>query len=359
MKPLPKIPSPVSHHWREFRHKYLPAMVFLVVLTLAVNLWNHHVAPPSIVGEVETVRTSVTATVPGEIAELKVGLLEMVTNGTPIAIVNVMDDDTMKATMKAQEADLLVLEERLDQNNRRNVDNYENLRITLLTRKVDRAMENANLQFAISEFNRVKQLLPDKTVSQAEYDLALSRRDALQEKVNALDKLIAEMTDSLERLRLPENLLTRTNASDPITKAIAARWEVIQATAKPQVIKAPMDGVVSVIWKRKGEKVVRGDAIVVISTKTTDRIVAYVRQPLNIRPEVGDMVEVRSRSFSRPMAMATIMKVGTQLEPINPAILPIATPNQVEYGLPLLLNLPTGLKLMPGETVDITRANNK
>lgn len=358
MKPLPKIPSPLSHQWREFRHKYMPVLVFAGVLLLSVDLWNRHVAPPSIVGEVEAVRSSVTATVPGEILELSVGLLDTVTNGQPIAVINVMDDDTVRATMQAEEADLALMEERLRYNDRRNVDNFENLHQTLLRRKVERATENAKLKYAIAEFQRMEKLLPEKTVSQAEYDLARSNMEALQEQVNALDALITEVSNSLERLRLPENVLNRTNASDHILNAIKARRQVIEAEAKPQTIRAPMDGVVSMVYKRKGEKVVRGDAIVVISTKTADRIVAYVRQPLNIRPQVGELVQVRSRSFNRPMAEARILKVGTQLEQINPWVLPTATPNQIEYGLPLLLNLPRSLNLMPGETVDISLVSN-
>jgi multidrug resistance efflux pump len=358
MSALPKIPSPPSHYWREFRHTYLPFIVFSSVLLLTVNLWNQHVAPPSIVGQVESVRSSVTTTVQGELMELRVDMLQEVKKGDIIAMVNVMDDDVVNASLKAAEANLVTMEERLRQNNYRILENFENLKHDLAVRKVERATENVNLQFAVAEFNRTYKLYQEKTVSETEYDMARTRMDALKGKLTELDKLIGEMEISIARLRPPADLLSNTNASDPIFRAIQAEREQIIAQAKPQVIKAPMAGVISAIYKRKGEKVIRGDTIVVISTLEPERIMAFVRQPLNIRPKVGDTVEVRSRSFARPAAYAKVMKVGTQLEAIN-VPLPLAVQNQgVEFGLPLLIALPKGIPLMPGETVDISMVNH-
>jgi hypothetical protein len=93
---------------------------------------------------------------------------------------------------------------------------------------------------------------------------------------------------------------------------------------------------------------------VLVSSTESERIVGFVRQPLNIKPKVGDSVEIRSRSSGRASATAKVIQVGTQLEMINPALLPVALQDRVgEYGLPMLIGLPKGLQLMPGETVDI------
>jgi multidrug resistance efflux pump len=180
--------------------------------------------------------------------------------------------------------------------------------------------------------------------------------ETAQEKVTELDKLIVEMEVSLTKLAPPTDLLTNTNSNDAIRQGIEAQRILIAAQTKPQVIRAPMAGVISAVLKRTGEKVIRGDSIVVISSLEPERIIGYVRQPLNIRPKLGDTVEVRARSFSRPSAIAKVMKVGTQLEAISPAMLPTAmqSQNMQEYGLPILIALPKGLNLMPGETVDIS-----
>jgi multidrug resistance efflux pump len=209
----------------------------------------------------------------------------------------------------------------------------------------------------------MERLVKNKTVSEAEFDMAKATRDSLKEKIAALDTLISEMEDSLKKMKPPAELHNTTNNMDTIASAIEARRKAIELASKPMIIKAPMAGVISLINKRKGEKVVRGDAIVVISSMGSERVIGYVRQPLNLKPKVGDTVEVRSRSSSRPMCLAKVIKVGSQLEAINPVVLPMAVQNgPIEFGLPLLIALPKDDKrfeLMPGETVDISMVNNK
>ncbi|HPA16556.1 MAG TPA: hypothetical protein PLU30_02325 [Verrucomicrobiae bacterium] len=357
MSALPKIPSPKAYYWDEFRRSYLPVIVFVLVLGCSINLWMGHVAPPVIVGEVEIVRSSITATAPGEILDLKVDLLQRVAKDDPIAVVSVMEDDTVQATIRSEEADLVILEERLRQSNVRILEDYESLKHGLAMRRVERAAENVNLQHAITEFQRSEKLLKERTVSESEHDLAKTTRDSLQEKVAQLDTLISEMEASLVKLKPPDDASGAASETDPIVRAIKGKQDAIRMASKPQVIKAPIAGMISAIYKRKGEKVVRGDAIVLVSSTESERIVGFVRQPLNIKPKVGDSVEVRSRSSGRASAMAKVLQVGTQLEMINPALLPVALQDGVsEYGLPMLIGLPKGLQLMPGETVDIRMA---
>lgn len=355
MTALPKIPSPPSHYWREFRHGYLPIIIFLGVLVFSVNLWNKHVAPPSIVGEVEAIRSSITATEPGEIQEMSVDLLTRVEKGDPVAVISVMEDETVRATINSMEADLTILEERLRQGTFRFQENVESLRHNLWQRKIELANDRAQLVYAEQNFKRVASNVVDGVKSQDEYDLARANVEALRGKVQELENLIRTMEGSVERLEKATSRPDSDVANEVIVRAIKAKQDEIKALSQPLIIRAPMSGLVSAVYKRKGERVVRGDVIVVISSMEAERIIAYVRQPLNVKPKVGDTVEVRSRSQGRALAQAKVMKVGTQLEPINPAILPMAVQNGImEYGLPMLITLPKGLALMPGEIVDIS-----
>jgi hypothetical protein len=109
---------------------------------------------------------------------------------------------------------------------------------------------------------------------------------------------------------------------------------------------------VSAISKRPGEKVIRGEAILTITAPNSDRIVGYMRQPLGAIPTTNDTVQVRTRTLRRQVAEATIVRVGTQMEPIDPALLS-ADATRREVGLPFLINIPEGMHLVPGEFVDI------
>jgi len=353
--PLPKIPSDLSHYWREFRHGVMPFIVFIAVLGATLYLWNTHLAPPSIVGQVEMVRANVTTTAPGEIMDLQVDLFQRVVKDEPIAVVQIMDDDILSATIRSAEADLLTMRARLLDNQMRVAQNYEQLQQTLMTRRVERATENVNLQLAISDFQRISKLFQEKAVSEAEYDMARAKMEALKEKLTELNKLIAETERSLENLKPSVNVTNSLDTNEVWYAAIRAREEMLRATTRPLIIKAPMSGVVSAVLKRKGERVIRGDTIVTISTLEPERILGYVRQPLREKPKPGDIVQVRGRGNDRIPRQATVLKVGTQLELIDPSLLPLQTAAHVtEYGLPLLITLPRDLHLMPGEIVDIT-----
>ena len=96
-----------------------------------------------------------------------------------------------------------------------------------------------------------------------------------------------------------------------------------------------------------------GEPILTISSGSSDRIIAYMRQPLLTEPRIGMSVQVCARSFKRQAAEAKILQIGTHMEPINHYLLPVANGHPPETGLPILVSLPLSLKLLPGEIVDL------
>jgi hypothetical protein len=65
------------------------------------------------------------------------------------------------------------------------------------------------------------------------------------------------------------------------------------------------------------------------------------------------LVQVRTRCVKRQSAETQIVQVGSQMEPIIPALLPLSTGKAIETGLPVLVSRPPGLKIRPGEVVDL------
>jgi len=89
----------------------------------------------------------------------------------------------------------------------------------------------------------------------------------------------------------------------------------------------------------------------------------YLPQAFPINPTVGMKVEVATRSplsFWRVRSVATITGVSPHLEPIhNLLVRPITPGLSAEQQLPMLgrvvsISLPTDLKLLPGQPLDIT-----
>jgi hypothetical protein len=111
---------------------------------------------------------------------------------------------------------------------------------------------------------------------------------------------------------------------------------------------------VSVVNHLAGEKVTAGQPILVVSAEKSDRIIAWVRQPVTTRPQVGDIVEVRRMRLGQRPFEATVVRVGKQLEQINPTAVTLnQTIERAEFGLPLIVEAANTLDLIPGEALQL------
>jgi multidrug resistance efflux pump len=119
-------------------------------------------------------------------------------------------------------------------------------------------------------------------------------------------------------------------------------------------LKAPMDGIVTIIFHRSGEAVTAGQPILAIATLNPVRIVGYLRPPITTEPTAGMKVEVRTRGLKREVGQAKVVEVGTQLEAVPGSLLGPVKLASVELGLPVDISLPPNLKIRPGEVVDLT-----
>jgi multidrug resistance efflux pump len=144
---------------------------------------------------------------------------------------------------------------------------------------------------------------------------------------------------------------------DPLAATIAvqeAKLKLTEAELIPVTVKAPMDGIVTIVYHRVGEAVTPGTPIVALATLEPVRIVGYLRPPIQQELKPGMQVSIRTRGAHRRSGSATILEVGTQLEIVPATLLgPVNFANVVQ-GLPLDISLPSNLKLRAGEVVDIT-----
>jgi multidrug resistance efflux pump len=359
---LKPIPIPPKQRWREFRVAYLPALMFLLLLLVIGWMWTRYVQPATIIGEVETVRANVISIAAGTVQELKVDRLQSVTNGQELAVVTLLDPDQINAELGAIEADLRLMKARMDLDKTRNLDAYSRLREEFLVEQLNLELARIHLQQAEGEFDRVKKLLDGQIVARGAgvvrndfgYDVALRDRDALRAEVAAREKTTAELQSTVEQMRTSG--IVRLEPTDAaVEQAIAAQRERLQRLQKPVALRSPINGFVSVINHLPGEKVTPGQPILVVSAEKSDRIIAWVRQPVTARPQIGDIVEVRRMTLGQPPFEATVVRVGRQLELINPAaaVSVSADLQRAEFGLPLIVKVAASLDLIPGEAVQV------
>ena len=345
MEDFSPIPVPRQRRLQVFRESYLPIIVFVALVLVITWMWGRYVQPASIIGEVEVVRANIVSTVDGTIQEIKVDYLQAVTNGQELVVLSVAG---AAGEMAVAEADLRLMKVRMDLDRTRNLDSYSRLRTDFILEQSNLELARVRLKQADAEFERSQKLFDDKLISRSIYDLALRDRDALREEIAAREKTVAELQRGVERMQATD-LTDVKPTDDVIEQGIAAQGKLLELN---MVLRSPIDGFVSSVSNRPGEKVMAGSPILVVSGAQSDRIVAWVQRPVTVRPQPGDLVEVRRTMFSVAPFEASVLAVGGQLEPISPtAYWPIVKFGEV--GLPLLIKSPKVLEMIPGEPIQI------
>lgn len=357
---LRPIPIPLKQRWHDFRVAYVPLLTFLVLVATICWMWMRYVQPGAIIGEVETVRASIISVVSGTLRELKVDRLQAVTNGQELAVLAALDPDQLNAELVAAEAELRLMKARMDLDKGRNLDSLARLRADWLTEQLNLNIARVRLQQAEAEYERVQKLFDTQIVARGVssrddtgLDVALRDRDALRSEVASRTTNAADLQASVEHLQATG--VVQVNPTDTaVEQAILAQRARIERLQKPVLLRSPVTGFVSAIHHYPGERVAAGDPILVVSGGRTDRIIAWVRLPVTLRPQAGDIVEVRSVAMGQSAFQARVVDVGTQLESISSTLLPAsANANRVEVGLPLMVKAEQVLNLIPGEPVQL------
>jgi multidrug resistance efflux pump len=354
--PLPPIPRPTVHRMKDLRHRHVPVIVYLLSVVVAVFLWNTHWMPTSFSGEVQASTAEVASSLDGVVMDLAVERFDRVTRGQELGRITVSPESTA-ANLASISAELQVMRARMEQDQERNRQGYQRLRLDLMDQQVELSVAQSSLRFADSELQRM-QILREKGIeSQAQYEQALLHRDALAEEVRKRGELEDQLRQSLAGLDPASEGGPEAMVLDSIEKAIQASQENLQRSSET-ILRAPIDGVVTRVYRRNGENIRAGEPLVGISGDQCEGIVGYIRQPVSFLPQVGDVVVVRSRrGYERKAADARIVKVGGSLEYFAQTLRVRGFDSSQERGLPVLITVPGELALYPGEIVDLSLKN--
>jgi multidrug resistance efflux pump len=353
------VPIPIQQRWRDARLRLLPVVVFVTVLGAIAFLWKDHIAPPTFIGQAEPVVANVSSPKPGVLAQCSVTRFQRVKAGDPVGQLMVADPrvlDSSLAVIRA-EIDMLCADVKPIAAQQRTAMDYDQLRLDWMKQRAQLAGAQVNLQLAETESRRMEELFKEKIVSQRVFEQAKAARERLSREVAELTSLVTEAEQSFKMLQLTNGTDLSKVSEDPLRAAIAvqeSKLRLTEAELSPVTLRAPIDGIVSLVYHQPGEAVTAGQPIIAIATLNPVRIVGYLRPPLGEDPRVGAQVEVRTRGQRREIGSANIVQVGTQLENVPPTLAIAVKPAGVELGLPVDISLPPNLKIRPGELVDVT-----
>ena len=377
MDKLPPIPSPPGTAFREFRIKFVPALAFMVVLAATIHTWRDYVGPSLLVGEVQTVRSIVSAPISGQLTQLPVVQFQHVKAGQVLGQITPAEPallDAQVALAKARIDQVRVNYEPALRKQNNDV-NYAGLRMSWLDARTQLVSLLARTNYLAGELDRAKRFesglgskgiiprTPDVIAgfaSQADVQKAQGGFDEAVASIAERQKAIAEIQALLERIQ-PEELKLDDEIPAGIRAAIAVEernLQLLETQLAPRSLLAPIDGVVTGLLRRAGEHVQSGENLLTITAETPQKIIAYFRQPLNQGARVGESVEIRTRGGHHVAAQATITEIGPALELIPSQLLPPKVNGvPTELGLPVLLTVPPALGLHPGELVDLRPSN--
>ncbi len=368
------IPTPAGTLFREFRIQAVPYIAFAMVVGITAWLWQGYVGPATWVGEVESVRGVVSSMGPGRLAHVQVDALQRVTAGQVLARVITVEPRILEAQISLSKARIDLIRVGSDSELRKQNSrvNLEGLRLDWMSKRVDWLSAKARSAYRQLELARLEKLRSGVTNGGSasplpvlsQNDLDISRRDAAVEEaaVVELEQLVAKIGASIQQLtasRLEGQDSPSTSAAIDVE---SKNLDLLESQMMPIDLVAPFDGVVSVVHRWSGETIQAGEPILTVSQEKPSRVVSFIRQPIQVQTQPGMKVEVRARGGKREIGVGEVLRVGSQLEPISPSLLPRTSGmpaggnsggSTIENGLPVLVSLPANLTLYPGEVVDL------
>jgi len=360
----------------------LPILVWLIALGCVVVMLRNRSERFELVGYARVAEHQLAATCDGRIEQLSVELFQNVTEGQTLAVINtVLENEDIQAELKViaaeiehlmaqlvptQDALLSQAAERLSDRHaarRRLTVDLENARLQVLQFKTLIETDKITLQDLAIEVKIAENLFQQDAIAQYQLDKAKVQYETLDQKIRFSQQELAQAQTDLDNTQVRlENFGAGGEPHDPsidaalevIHKAIKVQQALIeQVLAKriPLELKAPYDGVISLLFSAPGEVVLVNQPILKIAQTQPKQIVAYAPQNY-----VGDIkermtVEIVKMSAPQQMSRSQITYLGPNVEMLPERLW--FNPNLPQWGRPMLIKVPPGLKLLPGETVGI------
>jgi multidrug resistance efflux pump len=377
----------------------LPVLVWLVAVGGVVMMFHHRSQRFEILGMAQGQVRQIAATCTGRLRSVPVQLFQEVRTGDTLAVIDtVLDNEHLEAQLATATAEIqrlkaelvrtqeqLLAEASNQQTNwiadrRRFSVDVENTRLRILGLKTeletDRTMlENLELNSKIF----IAQNISDQNdVTYYELQKTKIEYNALAKKVEENQRLLVQAESDLEQAqqRCDEfaqyqlQPLPVDGALEVIRRAVKVQELLVGellARRVPLVLKSPIDGVVSQILRRpvrrtgegvvrqmlrrSGEAIVAGETILTVSATESSEIIAYASGEQISRVTEGMVVKLVKENEPAQIASSRVTYLGPIMEVMPQRLWTV--PDIPQWGRPMLIEIPPGLKLIPGEVVGI------
>lgn len=386
----------------------VPVVVWLATVAVVVWLFYGRLQQFEAVGIARGQVRQVAASCTGRIKEIRVPLFAPVKEGQPLVVVDTVADSELVDEAKlrtelataAAEAEslgalLIPTEEQLrfdtarlqnsrEDNGRRFEVDVESARLRIVELQATIASDGVLLDDLAMQVKINQKLLEDDAIVPYEADRVKGQHDSFLKKIQENERLLELSRVTLQQAEQRRDTFTvqklprqsEDAALEAIRKQIGVQEVLVQGLirqlsvwkARREVeLTSPIDGVVIPIhgqrndtllqrpgeelWRQAGEVVNAGDAILAVAEEKPTEIVMYVPEQQLGHLEKGMPVELARTRTPPQVVSSTIAHIGPAVELmpqrlwLNPAL--------PQWGLPVLIQIPPGLDLIPGEIVRI------
>lgn len=395
-----------------FKHFYLrhavPVMVWLVAVGAVVWLFHQRAQQFEAVGIARGQVRQVAASCAGRIKEIKIPLFSPVKAGQPLVIVDTVVDNELVEEAKlrtdlaaaAAEVESLgaqliptqellrveaaSLQSRRENSGRRFEVDVDSARLRILELQATIVCDRGLLDDLAVQVKARQKLVEEDAMVPYEAERIKAQHDSLLKKIQENERLLEQTRISLQQTEQRRDAFVAQESpkqsEDAALEAIRKQIGVQEAVVKGLIeqlaawkarrevkLTSPIDGVTIPIhgqrndtllqrpgeelWRQAGEVVNAGDPILAVAEAEPTEIVMYVSQQQLGSLKEGMPVELAKAWTPAPPAESQIAKIGPTIELmpqrlwLNPAI--------PQWGLPVLIRIPPGLSLLPGELVRI------
>jgi multidrug resistance efflux pump len=387
----------------------LPIVVWLGALACVIGLFTRRSQRFEIIGMARSPVVHVSVNCPAKLKTVPVILFEEVKKGQTVAIVNtVLDNEQPRIELQTQldailaeiehlSAQLVPTQETLlaEKSDRvithrarmRTFDiDIENARIKILSLRSQIASDQILLEDLASEVKTTRDLVEQKAIAPIEQEKAQIQYNSLAKKIEENEKLLDQSKSDLEQAQQRRDEYAKNNPFNPsvddalevirkqiavqdrLMKGVLAQLDALRARESLEV-KATIDGVIIPIQRRAneasmlrpgeniigrpGEVVAAGQPIFAIAKAKPSEIVAYIGEGLLGQLKENMPVEIIKERIPPQIARSQITQIGPTME-LMPERMWL-NPNIPQWGRPVLIEIPNGLELIPGEMIGIRR----
>lgn len=371
------ISTPRAQRVADFKQRTLPVIVWSVCALLSVVLLMNRARSFQYIGLAQAPQYEVSASAMGTIDTLVVVLFQDVQAGEVVAT---LDERPVLATIATANATITKLQADLEAARaqmlsgsgsgladvnadlRRFQIDEEDRRLAALSLRVVIESDEVERNRLWIDVGRNRRLLEEGIVGQSFFDIVEASHDVVATRLTENKILLAqteeESRSARERRVAYESELAVVPAAAPLLLPLkeaisieAARLREIQIVRESLVLRSPVDGRVSYVYGRRGQAVIPGEPVVMISERTVNEIVAYLTEADGLLVEQQHPVRLISRTRPGIIADSVVLRVSPDIQMLPQRLW--RNPQVADYGRAVVIAPQPAMKLTPGETIEV------